>query len=372
VVDDSDDIRVALTHTLGVLGMQVQSFASGREALEAMTARPPSLILADLRMEPMPGDELCRKVKENRALTGVPVIIFTAGDSAQDVMRSWRAGADDFLPKPIKVSQLKAKLDALKRGGGGSGLQRKLSEKRRILFVDDSRFYRSVLGGALEHSGFRLLYARSGKEALEVANAHADAIDAVLTDLVMPGMDGLELITELRKKPSFSNKPLLVMSASETESERIKAVERATGYRLLEKRLLPVEAIVTQVNATLQPLVRALRAAERVPFFSVAEFRADETEDFMSGFSYDVSPGGIFVRTLTSLPAGSPVQMRVRFTFQEPPPPSTGQVVWANEYRSRSSFCYPVGMGIRFTYLDPVQAAEVEKLVKMGGRLIAA
>ena len=53
-------------------------------------------------------------------------------------------------------------------------------------------------------------------------------------------------------------------------------------------------------------------------------------------------------------------------------PSCFGQVVWANQYRLRTSFSYPVGMGVRFTHLEPDQQAELQKVVKVGGKLIAA
>jgi uncharacterized protein (TIGR02266 family) len=141
---------------------------------------------------------------------------------------------------------------------------------------------------------------------------------------------------------------------------------------LLEKRLFPIEAIVSRVSSVVQGQVEALRAAERVPFFSQVEFRAAHTSEFLTGFSYDVSPGGIFVRSLTPLPAGTAVEMRVKITAKTPTPSCFGTVVWANQYRLRTSFSYPVGMGIHFTHLEPEQRAEVQKLVKVGGKLIAA
>ena len=125
-------------------------------------------------------------------------------------------------------------------------------------------------------------------------------------------------------------------------------------------------------STAVRPHVEALRAAERVPFFSVMEFRAAGEGEFLTGFSYDVSPGGIFVRSLTPLPAGTAVEMRVRITARTPVPSCFGTVMWANQYRLRTSFSYPVGMGIHFTHLEPEQQAEVQKLVKVGGKLIAA
>ncbi|HEY8210540.1 MAG TPA: response regulator [Myxococcaceae bacterium] len=375
VVDPSAEVRAMVSDTLRSLGYEAAAFESPARALDAMGRRPPSALLTDLQMAPMAGDELCRRVKENRALSRIPVILFTPADSTPEVMRSWRAGADDFLPKPVQRAQLRAKLEALSRAGAAeepASVLHRPGERHRLLLVDGSRFFRTVLGGALEHSGFQLLYARSGPEALELAEAHGSALDAVLSDLAMPGMDGLEFAVALRNTAGWETKPILMMSSSEIAADRVRAAEALTGYGLLEKRLIPVEAIVSRVSSAVEPHVQALRAAERVPFFSVVELRAANTTGFLAGFSYDVSPGGIFVRSLTPLPAGTLVEMRVKLTSRTPVPSCFGQVVWANQYRLRTSFSYPVGMGIRFTHLEPDQQAEVQKLVKVGGKLIAA
>jgi len=375
VVDAAADVRAMVSETLRSLGYEAAAFESPARALDAMGRRPPSALLTDLDMTPMPGDELCRRVKEGRALSRIPVIIFTSADSSLEVMRSWRAGADDFLPKPVQRATLRAKLEALSRAGAAEEVVSVLhrpGEHHRLLFVDDSRFFRTVLGGALEHSGFQLIYARSGPEALELAEAHVGQLDAALSDLSMPGMDGLAFAAALRQKPGWEKKPILMMTASEITAERAAAAEALTGSKLLEKRLFPIESIVSRVNSAVEPNVEALRAAERVPFFSVVEFRAAGTADFLTGFSYDVSPGGIFVRSLTPLPAGTAVEMQVKITARTPVPSCFGTVVWANQYRLRTSFSYPVGMGIHFTHLEPEQQAEVQKLVKVGGKLIAA
>src|SRR5262245_34112578 len=110
VVDDSAEIRAMVSDTLRSLGYEAAAFESPARALDTMARRPPSALLTDLKMAPMSGDELCQRVKESRALSRIPVIIFTAADSSPEVMRSWRAGADDFLPKPVQRSQLRAKL----------------------------------------------------------------------------------------------------------------------------------------------------------------------------------------------------------------------------------------------------------------------
>src|SRR5947207_15422264 len=91
VVDDSAEIRAMVSDTLRSLGYEAAAFESAARALDAMGRRPPSALLTDLRMVPMAGDELCRRVKESRALSRLPVTIFTAADSPPEVMRAWRA-----------------------------------------------------------------------------------------------------------------------------------------------------------------------------------------------------------------------------------------------------------------------------------------
>src|SRR5262249_34453764 len=145
VVDDSASVRAMLTDALVELGHEVMAFENGAEALHKASTIPPKLVLSDLNMAPVAGDVLCATLKERRPLTRVPVIIFTARDSAPEVMRSWRAGADDFLPKPVSLSQLKQKLKALEGAGEGEGedaaYRLAAGRGRRLLLVDPSRFF---------------------------------------------------------------------------------------------------------------------------------------------------------------------------------------------------------------------------------------
>src|SRR3954463_16448096 len=99
VVDDEPEVCELLARQLQTLGCKTQTFTRGEECLAAAAKSKPSLVLIDLMLPGKPGDECCRMLKEIPELSDVPVIIFTGADAAHEVMRSWRAGADDFLPK---------------------------------------------------------------------------------------------------------------------------------------------------------------------------------------------------------------------------------------------------------------------------------
>src|SRR5690606_11516937 len=120
--------------------------------------RAPSLILLDLRMERMQGDEVCRRVKAHPAGRNVPVIMFTSGGEPYEVMHCWRAGADDFLPKPVALGALEAKLAAVRQSRERA--HDALARGRRVLLVEGGRFLHTFLGGSLEQEGLHVLYAR--------------------------------------------------------------------------------------------------------------------------------------------------------------------------------------------------------------------
>jgi two-component system chemotaxis response regulator CheY len=96
---------------------------------------------------------------------------------------------------------------------------------KNILVVDDSRSMRQMLSFTLQQSGYRVIEAADGVEALELVAQ--TSFDLILTDQNMPRMDGLTLIEDLRRKSAYNAVPLLVLT---TESgAEMKARARAAG-----------------------------------------------------------------------------------------------------------------------------------------------
>ncbi len=368
MVDDMKTIRDLVSLQLQQLGCRPEAFESAEQCLQALTERQPKLILMDLGMGPMRGDECCQKIKEDKRLSRIPIIMLTGADAAHEVMHSWRAGADDFLPKPIRLSQLASKIQALRTAAPAFEDSHSRSPSRqRLIYVENRPFYRARVGGALEHAGFQILYCNDASEALRSLTTRRDDIDLLICDLGSLGSQALEEARRLRERVP-RQKPMLLTSAADQPRDVQRAVQQLTGHELLNKRVLPLEAILAKINLLLRREAVDVRPHERVPFFSVVAFRTSPAEDWLSGFAYDISTGGIFIRTITALPALSSVEMKVRFFAAKDDVSCQGVVAWANAFDSRSAFSYPLGMGIRFTQLDSESEAMVTKLVQSGGR----
>jgi CheY-like chemotaxis protein len=368
VVDDMKTIRDLVSAQLEQLDCAAEAFASGEECIRALDERQPQLILMDLGMGPMRGDECCRRIKESDRTSHIPIVMLTGTDAAHEVMHSWRAGADDFLPKPIRRSQLASKIQAMRMWNSETApVASPAVPRRRLLLIESRSFYRSRLGGALEHAGFQILYCKDGSEALKSLAAHRDEIDLLICDLPSLGAEGIVQARQLRGE-ALPNAPMLLTTASQPTPEIETAARQVSGHEILNKRSVPTEMIMARINSLLKHEALEIRAAERVPFFSVVEFRGDPNDEWLSGFAYDISTRGIFIRTMTTFPTLSKIEMKVRFLAARADISCQGVVAWANPFAPRSSFSYPLGMGVGFEQLDPECEKMVVKLVKSGGR----
>ncbi|MBP1773115.1 MAG: response regulator receiver modulated serine phosphatase [Holophagaceae bacterium] len=112
VVDDEAPIRDILSFYLKRAGYQVLTAGNGAEALGEMGRSRPDLIISDLRMPEMPGDELCKRVKSDPATQDIYFIILSALDGTASRIGGLSLGADDMIPKPFHAQEVLAKVDS--------------------------------------------------------------------------------------------------------------------------------------------------------------------------------------------------------------------------------------------------------------------
>ena len=118
VVDDIEDNRFALSRRLARQGyLNVTTAADGRQALELLNSKPFDLVLLDIMMPNVNGYEVLAAMKASERLRHIPVIMISAVDEIDSVIRCIELGAEDYLPKPFNPALLRARV--------GSCLERK-------------------------------------------------------------------------------------------------------------------------------------------------------------------------------------------------------------------------------------------------------
>jgi DNA-binding response OmpR family regulator len=158
VVEDEARIAEVVQSYLEREGHMVVRTATGEDALADFDRRRPDLVVLDLGLPGMPGEEVCRRI---RASSDVPIIMLTAKDGEEDLVRGLQLGADDYLTKPFSPRELTARVRALlRRARRDAEPQADVLERAAGRLVVDSARRRATLDGApvdLTESEFRLL-----------------------------------------------------------------------------------------------------------------------------------------------------------------------------------------------------------------------
>ena len=164
-VDDSKSILTFIRSILTRDGYTVRTASSGREALRLLADGAPDLFICDIMMPGMDGYELLRHLRESPATVHVPIIMLTAKDATQDKVRGLDTGADDYVTKPFKPEELKARVRAQLRV---KVLQDQLRENNAILRDTRGKLEEKV--GELEAANQEILrHQQRIEEALGLA-----------------------------------------------------------------------------------------------------------------------------------------------------------------------------------------------------------
>jgi two-component system phosphate regulon response regulator PhoB len=116
VVDDELDIVDTLTYNLQQEGFRTRSARTGSEAVKCALERPhPDLVLLDLMLPDLNGNEVCRRLRTETTLGRLPVIMLTAKDAEIDRVVGFEVGADDYVTKPFSVRELMLRIRAVLR-----------------------------------------------------------------------------------------------------------------------------------------------------------------------------------------------------------------------------------------------------------------
>lgn len=148
VIDDADNIRELIALYFTAAGFDVRHAADGGAGLAAALDDPPDLVLLDIMLPGLGGAEVCRRIRE---VSGVPIIMLTARDSALEKVELLESGADDYVTKPFNPPELVARARAvLRRGGGESGAPASAVVSAGGLRVDTARREVTVDGTPVE------------------------------------------------------------------------------------------------------------------------------------------------------------------------------------------------------------------------------
>lgn len=257
MVEDSETHGVVLRYVLEQQGWKVVWANSAEQALELLSScraeNSPDLIIIDFHLPGVRGDELCRHLKLNINTRGIPTLMLTDEDGEENYCHGPESGIDDYLPKysddDILVSKIKSLLLKSRESHASFGVSSWLFRHSRILAIDDNRTYLKFLDENLKKDGIDIDKATSGKEALEKMNNKK--YDCILLDLVMPGIDGIEICQKVLEMRGPVEKPMVLMlTAHESKEDMTRALE--AGADDFVGKSSDISIIKARINALLR------------------------------------------------------------------------------------------------------------------------
>jgi CheY-like chemotaxis protein len=250
-VDDDAGSLYVYRQFLSRLGYQVVFATHGEEAIPKARELRPAAIILDLMLPQKSGWEVLDELKQADDLKEIPVIISSVLDHRE---RGPCAGAFRYLTKPMSEKELRGVLTDLEHACK--------KDVRRVMVVDDNPVDLKIARTLLEKAGVTVLTMQKPDEA--VGTAMAERPDIILLDLMMPDVDGFEVLSQLKADPATAGIPVLVHTAKDITEEDRKKLE-PYARRILQKTPLQIQSILVELERAVPARPEAPQASEPAP-----------------------------------------------------------------------------------------------------------
>jgi hypothetical protein len=243
VVEDDAVQRQSLLALLGGEGVELTAVGSVGEALAQLRSSTFDCVVTDLMLPDGTGDDLLQQMAQDEAYAFPPVIVYTGRSLSEEEEQRLRRHSRSIIVKGARsperlldevtlfLHQVESDLPEERQRLLKQARDReKLFEGRRILIAEDDVRNIFALSSVLESKGAKLLIARNGREALEILEREAQSkagarVDLVLMDIMMPEMDGLTAMREIRKRPALAKLPIIALTAKAMRDDQERCLQ---------------------------------------------------------------------------------------------------------------------------------------------------
>jgi signal transduction histidine kinase/DNA-binding response OmpR family regulator len=230
--DDPDDIAF-YEQTFSASEFRAIIVNTIKQARQMLAILRPVAVILDILLPNESGWEFLTELKGDESTRDIPVIVATVTNNGKDTAAV--LGAHEFATKPLSQEWLLGKL-------------RQLEVKESILIIDDddvTRYsFRKIVG-----SRYQVVEAANGAEGLRLAKE--DAPEIIFLDLIMPDIDGFEVLDRLKSEPSTQDIPVIIYSAKDLAREELLRLS-SSAQAILSKPRVTRDALLSQIRKVLE------------------------------------------------------------------------------------------------------------------------
>jgi CheY-like chemotaxis protein len=243
VVEDDLNRRKNIVEMIGDGDVRPIAVATGREALDVLLSTYVDCIVMNIGLPDMTGFELIERIRKELKLHDLRIVLYTGRELTRREEMELRGAAETMIVKEVRsldrladeaflfLHHVEADLPLDKREKLTSLRRSDPSlEGKKILIIDDDVRNIFALTSLFEQCKMRVYFAETGRDGIDILDRTPD-VDAVIVDVMLPGMDGHETMRAIRANPRFASLPLFALTAKAMKGDRDACLEAgATDY----------------------------------------------------------------------------------------------------------------------------------------------
>jgi len=239
IIEDDSVLRDTIQKKLNIEGYQAITAVDGEIGLKKIKAVNPDLVLLDILMPIIDGMEVLEKMKKDKELEKIPVIIISNSGQPVEIKKILELGVVDYLIKAnFNPDEVVAKVRKV--------FERQKAKCPTILIIEDDKFLRDLLEKKLKKADYKILSETDGEKGLKTCKDKKP--DFVLLDILLPEMRGFEVLQEIKQDQDIKDIPVIILSNLGEKEDIEKGLELGASDYIIKSNFTLDEIIVKIKN----------------------------------------------------------------------------------------------------------------------------
>lgn len=237
-------------------GFETLFINNGAIGVEQMKIFKPDMVVMDMNLQTISPYQLLENKKDKPEISSIPTIIISSSGDVDEIKKSLDLGVKDYIVKSqfnaeelvAKIKNILSTSEKTKQTSTAKNDTNSI-EGRKVMWVEDDQFLSDLIARKLNQQKCKLLFSRTGEEAIEILEK--DQPDIVLLDLLLPGISGFEVLEHIKKSDKLKHIPVIVLS-NFTQNNEIERTRALGASRFLTKATVILDDIVREIQNVLK------------------------------------------------------------------------------------------------------------------------
>jgi len=232
------------------VGYETLFITNGEIGIEQMKVFKPDLLILDMELKTVNSYKILEEKKNKVEIAPIPTIIISSSGDVDEIKRALDLGVKDYIVKSqFNADELITKIKNILSTSSKSLKSENSLEGKKVMWVEDDQFLSDLIARKLNQQKCKLLFTRTGEEALEVLEK--DQPDIILLDLLLPGISGFEVLEYIKKSDKLKHIPVIILS-NFTQNNEIERTKALGASRFLTKATVILDDIVKEIQDVLK------------------------------------------------------------------------------------------------------------------------